>query len=126
MRENHYIEVKNLVKKYGTGDMAVNAVDQVSFFVDKGEFIGIMGTSGSGKTTILNILSTIDNMSDGQILYDGDDISRMDEDELSDFRQKNIGLVFQDYNLLDTLNIEENIMLPMVLYKNKTSEYPKS
>lgn len=106
--------------------MAVNAIDHVSFFVDKGEFIGIMGTSGSGKTTILNILSTIDNMSDGQIFYDGDDISRMDEDELSDFRQKNIGFVFQDYNLLDTLNIEENIMLPSVLYKNKTNEYPKS
>ena len=113
MKESHYIEVKNLVKSYGTGDIKINAVDHVSFYVDKGEFIGIMGASGSGKTTILNILSTIDTMSDGQVFYDKVDISRMNEVELSDFRQKNLGFVFQDYNLLDTLTIEENIMLPM-------------
>ncbi|WP_455615099.1 ABC transporter ATP-binding protein [Eisenbergiella sp.] len=115
MKESHYIEVKNLVKSYGTGDIKINAVDHVSFYVDKGEFIGIMGASGSGKTTILNILSTIDTMSDGQVFYDKVDISRMNEVELSDFRQKNLGFVFQDYNLLDTLTIEENIMLPMSL-----------
>ncbi|MDE6213899.1 MAG: ATP-binding cassette domain-containing protein, partial [Lachnospiraceae bacterium] len=111
MTKQHYIEVNNLVKNYGTGSMTVNAVDHVSFYVDRGEFIGIMGASGSGKTTMLNVLSTIDTMSEGQVSYDGTDISRMKEEELADFRQKNLGFVFQDYNLLDTLSIEENIML---------------
>ena len=122
MKESHYIEVKNLDKSYGTGDIKINAVDHVSFYVDKGEFIGIMGASGSGKTTILNILSTIDTMSDGQVFYDKVDISRMNEVELSDFRQKNLGFVFQDYNLLDTLTIEENIMLPMSLSGDRKEE----
>ena len=121
MARNHFIEVKNLVKNYGTGNIKVTAVDNVSFYVDKGAFIGIMGASGSGKTTILNILSTIDRMSGGQVLYDMADISQMTEEELSDFRQENLGFVFQDYNLLDTLSIEENIMLPMALCRHKTS-----
>ena len=121
MAKKHFIEVKNLVKNYGMGNIKVTAVDNVSFYVDKGAFIGIMGASGSGKTTILNILSTIDKMSGGQVLYDMADISGMTEEELSDFRQENLGFVFQDYNLLDTLSIEENIMLPMVLCRQKTS-----
>lgn len=125
MTNNHYTEVKNLTKSYGIGDMKVNAVDDVSFYVDKGGFIGIMGASGSGKTTILNILSTIDTMNGGQVFYDAVDISKMNEDELSDFRQKNLGFVFQDYNLLDTLNVEENIMLPMVLIGKKKEEIEK-
>lgn len=115
MEEHRYMEVNQLVKVYDTGKVKVSAVDHVSFYVDQGEFIGIMGASGSGKTTLLNILSTIDTMSEGQVLYDGVDISGMDEEELSDFRQKNLGFVFQDYNLLDTLTVEENIMLPMIL-----------
>ena len=122
MARNHFIEVKNLVKNYGTGNIKVTAVDNVSFYVDKGAFIGIMGASGSGKTTILNILSTIDKMSGGQVLYDMADISQMTEEELSDFRQENLGFVFQDYNLLDTLSIEENIMLPMALCGRKKEE----
>ena len=122
MAGNHFIEVKNLVKNYGTGNIKVTAVDNVSFYVDKGAFIGIMGASGSGKTTILNILSAIDRMSGGQVLYDMADISQMTEEELSDFRQENLGFVFQDYNLLDTLSIEENIMLPMALCGRKKEE----
>ena len=122
MTEHHYIEVKNLIKNYSTGNITVNAVDHVSFYVDKGDFIGIMGASGSGKTTILNILSTIDTMSDGHVFYDNIDISKMNEAELSDFRQKNLGFVFQEYNLLDTLSIEENIMLPMALGGEKKEE----
>ena len=122
MARNHFIEVKNLVKNYGTGNIKVTAVDNVSFYVDKGAFIGIMGASGSGKTTLLNILSAIDRMSSGQVLYDMADISQMTEEELSDFRQENLGFVFQDYNLLDTLSIEENIMLPMALCRHKTSK----
>ncbi|NBJ95880.1 ABC transporter ATP-binding protein [bacterium 1xD8-48] len=122
MAGNHFIEVKNLVKNYDTGNIKVTAVDNVSFYVDKGAFIGIMGASGSGKTTILNILSAIDRMSGGQVLYDMADISQMTEEELSDFRQENLGFVFQDYNLLDTLSIEENIMLPMALCGRKKEE----
>lgn len=122
MTDNHYIQVKNLTKTYGTGNVKVTAVDDVSFYVNQGGFIGIMGASGSGKTTILNILSTIDTMNSGQVLYDTVDISRMNEDELSDFRQRNLGFIFQDYNLLDTLNIEENIMLPMVLMGKKRAD----
>lgn len=122
MTEHHYIEVKDIVKTYDTGKIKVNAVDHVSFSVDQGEFIGIMGASGSGKTTMLNILSTIDTMSHGQVFYDGVDIAGMNEEALSDFRQKNLGFVFQDYNLLDTLNIEENIMLPMALCGKRKEE----
>lgn len=122
MVRNHFIEVKNLVKNYGTGNIKITAVDNVSFYVDQGALIGIMGASGSGKTTLLNILSAIDRMSGGQVLYDRADISRMTEEELSDFRQENLGFVFQDYNLLDTLSIEENIMLPMALCGKKKAE----
>lgn len=122
MTKDHFIEVRNLVKNYGTGNLKVTAVDNVSFYVDKGAFIGIMGASGSGKTTLLNILSAIDRMTDGQVLYDKADISGMTEEELSDFRQENLGFVFQDYNLLDTLSIEENIVLPMILCRRKTGK----
>ncbi len=92
--KNHFIEINNLVKQYGVEKNRVTAVDHVSFYVEKGEFIGIMGASGSGKTTILNILSTIHTPSGGTILYDGTDISHMGEDELSDFRQENLGFIF--------------------------------
>ena len=124
MQENtqHYIEVKNISKKYESGNNIVNAVNDVSFYVDKGEFIGVMGSSGSGKTTILNLMSTIDTLSQGHILYDKVDIVNMKEDELSEFRKKNLGFVFQDYNLLDTLNVRENILLPMALCGNSKSE----
>ncbi|MDE7198488.1 MAG: ABC transporter ATP-binding protein, partial [Lachnospiraceae bacterium] len=122
MTRQHYIEVRDLVKNYDTGKVRVSAIDHVSFYVDQGEFIGIMGASGSGKTTMLNILSTIDTMSAGQVFYDGADIAGMNEEELSDFRQRNLGFVFQDYNLLDTLTIEENIMLPMALCSKKKEE----
>lgn len=122
MESHRYMEVNQLVKVYDTGKVKASAVDHVSFYVDQGEFIGIMGASGSGKTTLLNILSTIDTMSEGQVLYDGVDISGMNEEELSDFRQKNLGFVFQDYNLLDTLTIEENIMLPMILNGEERTE----
>lgn len=121
-KTQHYIEVKNISKKYESGNNIVNAVNDVSFYVDKGELIGVMGSSGSGKTTILNLMSTIDTLSQGHILYDKVDIVNMKEDELSEFRKKNLGFVFQDYNLLDTLNVRENILLPMALCGNSKSE----
>lgn len=119
MREHRYIEVKDLVKYYGEGEARVTAVDHVSFCVDKGGFVGIMGASGSGKTTILNILSAIDRMSGGQVFYDGTGLSEMEEPALADFRRRNLGFVFQDYNLLDTLTVEENIILPMILKQER-------
>ena len=93
------------------------AKDRVSFQVAKGEFVGVMGASGSGKTTLLNMMSTIDRVTAGHIYYGDVDITELSEDGLSDFRKNNLGFVFQDYNLLDTLTIEENIVLAMTLHK---------
>lgn len=93
------------------------AIDRVSFQVAKGEFVGVMGASGSGKTTLLNMMSTIDRVTAGHIYYGDVDITELSEDGLSDFRKNNLGFVFQDYNLLDTLTIEENIVLAMTLHK---------
>lgn len=107
-------------KYYGTDTNITKAVDRVSFRVQKGEFVGIMGASGSGKTTLLNMLSTIDRVTAGHIYYGNTDITELNEDALSEFRKENLGFVFQDYNLLDTLTIEENIVLAMTLHtKNK-------
>ena len=116
------VTVHQLKKYFGKGEAQVKALDGIDLSIEKGRFTAIIGASGSGKTTILNILSTIDTMSEGQILYDGTDISGMNEEELSDFRQKNLGFVFQDYNLLDTLTVEENIMLSMILNHEKRTE----
>ena len=100
----------------------IRAVNQVSFTVDAGEFVGIMGASGSGKTTLLNMISTIDRVTAGHIFYGNTDITELNEDALSDFRRENLGFVFQDFNLLDTLTIEENIILAMSLHGKKKKE----
>ena len=110
-----YIRICDVEKYYGNGANVTKAVDRVSFTVEKGEFVGVMGASGSGKTTLLNMLSTIDSVTAGHIYYGDTDITELKEDQLSDFRKENLGFVFQDYNLLDTLTIEENIMLAMTL-----------
>ena len=110
-----YIRVCDVEKYYGNGAGAAKAVDRVSFYVEKGEFVGVMGASGSGKTTLLNMLSTIDNVTAGHIFYENVDITGLSENELSEFRKSNLGFVFQEYNLLDTLSIEENILLAMTL-----------
>ena len=112
---NHFIEVCDVEKYYGKGSNVTKAVDRVSFCVDQGEFLGIMGASGSGKTTLLNILSTIDSVTSGHVFYGPDDITVMNEDQLSDFRRDNLGFVFQDFNLLDTFSLRDNIYLPLVL-----------
>ena len=114
------IRVCDVEKYYGTDTNITKAVDRVSFRVQKGEFVGIMGASGSGKTTLLNMLSTIDRVTAGHIYYGNTDITELNEDALSEFRKENLGFVFQDYNLLDTLTIEENIVRAMTLHtKNK-------
>lgn len=110
-----YIRICDAEKYYGNGVNVTKAIDRVSFTVNKGEFIGVMGASGSGKSTLLNILSTIDSVTSGHIYYENTDITELTEDQLSDFRKKNLGFVFQEYNLLDTLTIGENIELALTL-----------
>lgn len=116
------IRVCDVEKYYGTKNNITKAVNRVSFTVEEGEFVGIMGASGSGKTTLLNMLSTIDRVTAGHIYYGNTDITELNEDALSDFRKENLGFVFQDFNLLDTLTIEENIILAMSLHEKKKKQ----
>ena len=109
------LEVKNLKKYYGSHGNITKAVDGISFDVLEGEFVAIMGASGSGKTTLLNTISTIDTVTSGNIYLDGVDITTLKEEELADFRRENLGFIFQDFNLLDTLTIEENIALSLII-----------
>ena len=109
------LEVKNIEKYYGSRNNVTKALDRVSFRVEDGEFIAIMGASGSGKTTLLNCISTIDTVSAGDILLDGENIAELSPKELARFRREKLGFVFQDFNLLDTLTIEENIGLALSL-----------
>lgn len=119
------IRICDIEKYYGSDDHVTKAVDRVSFTVNKGEFIGVMGASGSGKTTLLNLLSTIDQVTAGHIFYGETDITELAEDKLSEFRKEKLGFVFQEYNLLDTLTLEENIMLVMTLQRKKKKEIQK-
>ena len=109
------LQVRNIEKYYGSKNNVTKALDRVSFDVEKGEFIAIMGASGSGKTTLLNCISTIDTVSSGDILLDGENIAELPAGELARFRRERLGFVFQDFNLLDTLTIEENIGLALSL-----------
>lgn len=109
------LEVKNVTKYYGSGSIVTKALDGISLTVEKGEFTAIMGASGSGKSTFLNVISTIDRVSSGEILADGRNLTEMKENELSAFRRDRLGFIFQEYNLLDTLTIGENIVLPLNL-----------
>ena len=109
------LKVKNIEKYYGTKNNVTKALDRVSFDVNAGEFLAIMGASGSGKTTLLNCISTIDTISAGSILLDGVSIADLSEEALAKFRRERLGFVFQDFNLLDTLTIEENIGLALSL-----------
>ncbi|MDL2225007.1 ABC transporter ATP-binding protein [Eubacteriales bacterium OttesenSCG-928-M02] len=109
------VQVEHLSKVYGAGDTAVKALDNVSFSVEEGEFIAIMGASGSGKSTLMHLLGGVDRPSDGKVILGGDDIYQLDEDALAAFRRRNVGLVYQFYNLIPVLNVEENISLPWLL-----------
>lgn len=122
MKMNDYIRICDVEKYYGNGSNVTKAVDRVSFEVGKGEFVGVMGASGSGKTTLLNLLATIDRVTAGHIYYGETDITELSEDELSEFRKNNLGFVFQEYNLLDTLTIEENIILALTLQGGKKKQ----
>ena len=118
------LEINHLEKVYRTrfSKEVTHALQDVDFKVDKGEFIAIMGESGSGKTTLLNILATLDKPTSGSVILDGKDITNIKEKDLASFRLKNLGFVFQDFNLLDTLNVRDNIFLPLVLDRKSYQE----
>ena len=109
------LEIKNLCKTYGNGNTAVKALYNVSFSVEKGEFVAIIGPSGSGKSTLLHILGGVDTPTSGSVIIDGTDISKLDETALAIFRRRQIGLIYQFYNLIPILTVEENMTLPLLL-----------
>ena len=116
------LNVSNIEKYYGNKGMVTKAVDNISFSVNKGEFVGIMGASGSGKTTLLNCISTIDTVTSGHIYVDGKNITTMKSKQLSAFRREQLGFVFQDFNLLDTLTAYENIALALTIIKTPVKQ----
>ena len=109
------LKVEKIEKYYGNKDNITKAIDNISFRVDKGEFVGIMGPSGSGKTTLLNCISTIDNVTTGNIIINDKDITKMKSKQLENFRKDELGFIFQDFNLLDTLTAYENIALALTI-----------
>ncbi|GFI18814.1 lipoprotein-releasing system ATP-binding protein LolD [Lachnospiraceae bacterium] len=118
------LEVQNLCKTYGKGEAEVRALDNVSFSVGKGEFIAIVGESGSGKSTLLNVVGALDNPTSGKVLIDGKDIFSMPEKKLTVFRRQNIGFIFQSFNLIPELNVEQNITFPLLLdYQKPDQKY---
>ena len=116
------LKVNNLSKVYGKGDTQIKALDNVSFGVEKGEFVAIVGASGSGKSTLLHILGGVDTPTSGQVLVDGTDICALDQTKLAIFRRRQIGLIYQFYNLIPILNVEENITLPLLLDERSLDE----
>ena len=119
---NTLLEIKNVTKYFGSGDAVSKALNGVSFTMEQGELTVVMGASGSGKSTLLNVIATIDRPSSGNILLEGCDIAEMKEKDLAAFRRDRLGFIFQDYNLLDTLTIAENIVLPLNLRKCSLKE----
>lgn len=106
------LKVENLVKTYGKGETKINAVDDISFTINKGEFVAIVGSSGSGKSTLLHLIGGVDRPTSGKVYIDGKDIYALNNDNLAIFRRRQIGLIYQFYNLIPILNVEENITLP--------------
>lgn len=116
------VEARKIKKVYGLKGTVFPVLHGIDLNVQEGEFVGIMGPSGSGKTTLLNILATIDQPTSGHIVIDGENILNMNEEQLSAFRRNKLGFIFQDYNLLDTLTVKENILLPLAISKIHVSE----
>ncbi len=116
------LSVENIEKYYGNKDNITKAIDNINFKIDKGEFVGIMGPSGSGKTTLLNCISTIDNVTTGSIVINGKDITKLKAKELEKFRRDELGFIFQDFNLLDTLTAYENIALALTIQGKKPKD----
>ncbi len=116
------LEVKNIEKYYGNKSNLTKAIDNISFDIEKGEFVGIMGASGSGKTTLLNCISTIDRVTSGNIIINNQDITKLKGNKLNKFRREELGFIFQDFNLLDTLTAYENIALALTIQKVNAKE----
>ncbi|MEG0995069.1 MAG: ABC transporter ATP-binding protein, partial [Bacilli bacterium] len=116
------LKVNKLSKRYGKGETEVIALNQVSFSIQKGEFVAIVGASGSGKSTLLHILGGVDRPTSGQVLVDGEDIYKLNENNLAIFRRRQVGLIYQFYNLIPILNVKENIELPILLDNKKVDE----
>lgn len=116
------LKVENLSKVYGKGTTKVTALDNVSFKVDKGEFVAIVGASGSGKSTLLHLIGGVDRPTSGKVYIDGKDIYKFNDDELAIFRRRQVGLIYQFYNLIPILNVEENITLPLNLDNREVNE----
>ena len=119
------LDVKNIEKYYGNKSNLTKAIDNISFNVEKGEFVGIMGASGSGKTTLLNCISTIDRVTAGHIIVSNEDITKLKGNKLNKFRREELGFIFQDFNLLDTLTCYENIALALTIQKVNAIEIDK-
>ena len=119
------LEVKNVEKYYGNKTNLTKAIDNISFDVEKREFVGIMGASGSGKTTLLNCISTIDKVTAGHIIVSGEDITKLRGNKLNKFRREELGFIFQDFNLLDTLTCYENIAIALTIQKVNAKEIDK-
>lgn len=116
------LTTENLTKVYGNGDTAVTAVDHLNFEIHKGEFTAIVGASGSGKSTLLHLLGGVDSPTDGKVFLDGDDIYSLNDEKRSILRRRKIGFVFQTYNLIPVLTVEENIKMPLLLDGNKVDQ----
>lgn len=116
------LEVKELTKKYGQGESEVIALDHVSFSVERGEFVAIIGASGSGKSTLMNMIGGLDHPTGGSVIIEENDITSMSDDELAIFRRRNLGIIYQFYNLIPTLTAEENIALPWKLDGRKENK----
>ena len=119
------LKIKNVEKYYGNRSSLTKAIDDISFSVSKGEFVAIMGASGSGKTTLLNVVSTIDKVSSGHIFVDGIDVTKLKGNDLNKFRREDLGFIFQDFNLLDTLTAYENIALALSIQNVKANKIEK-
>ena len=116
------LKVENLCKTYGKGETLVKALDNVSFSVEKGEFVAIVGSSGSGKSTLLHILGGVDRPTSGKVYVDGEDVYKLNETKLAIFRRRQVGLIYQFYNLIPILNVKENMTLPILLDSKKVDE----
>ena len=122
---SNVLEVKNVEKYYGNKSNLTKAIDNISFKINEGEFVGIMGASGSGKTTLLNCISTIDRVTAGHIIINNHDITKLKGNKLNKFRREELGFIFQDFNLLDTLNCYENIALALTIQRVNPKEIEK-